>query len=208
MARDSGHRTSQAASSDLVGDGMERVNRSGRQLLRVMEEMPMFKMMHERERAELGEIAEIVRCPGGTVIYEDKEEGSFVYFIIQGSVELRRRVGPGMAHTVRDFKDEGVIGLNVALGASEYSLQAYARDKTAALRFKQTDLARILTDGKPAAVKLFTAMGLELGRQIRAATNEVVYMLEKTSMMPGQSLGGADGMAAILGGGGGSSGGI
>jgi CRP-like cAMP-binding protein len=186
--------------SSLVGIGMEKVPRSARQLLRVMEEMPTFKMMHDRERTELGEIADIVRCPGGTIIYEDREEGEFVYFIIQGSVELRTRVGPGMAHTVRDFKDEGIVGLGVALGATEYHLQCYARDKTAALRFKRSELQRILRAGKPAAIKLFTAMGLELGRQLRTATNEVVYMLEKTSMMPAKSIMGVDddGLGGIL----------
>ncbi len=183
-----------------MGIGMEKVTRSGRQLLRVMEEMPLLAMMHDRERAELGEIADIVRCPGGTVVYEDREEGEYVYFIIQGSVELRTRVGPGMAHTVRDFKDEGIIGLGVALGAEGYHLQCYARDKTAALRFKKSDLERILRTGRPSAVKLFTAMGLELGRQIRNATNEVVYMLEKTSMMPQGRSGGGDDMSSILGG--------
>ena len=200
--RSSGGRTSgtsKAQDSGLMGVGMEKVARSGRQLLRVMEDMPLFKMMHERERAELGEIADIVRCPGGTIIYEDREEGEYVYFIIQGSVELRTRIGPGMAHTVRDFKDEGIVGLNVALGAPEYHLQCYARDKTAALRFKRSDIMRVLKAGKPSAIKLFTAMGLELGRQLRSATNEVVYMLEKTSMIPQNTLGGgADGLDGIL----------
>lgn len=186
--------------SGLIGTGMEKVPSSGRQMLRVMEEMPNFKMMHDRERAELGELADIVRCPGGTVIYEDREEGGYVYFIIQGSVELRTRVGPGMVHTVRAFKDEGIVGLGVALGASEYHLQCYSRDKTAALRFKVDDIQRVLRAGKPSAIKLFTAMGLELGRQLRNATNEVVYMLEKTSMMPDNSLlgGSDDGLGGIL----------
>ena len=180
---------------------LEVLRRSQREMLKFIDDVPLFDELHTREREAIAEMAEIVRCPGGTVIYETGEEGRWFYVILQGEMELRTRIGPGMQHTFRMIGPGKCAGVDAVLSRSDYHMQCVAREKTAALRMVGGELLDAVERGVPAAVKLFAAMGTQLGADIRAATLDVVHMLEKTSMMPAKSdtLMDEQKMASILG---------
>lgn len=176
---DTGRRSS---AYHALPENMERVQRSMRDVLRLLGDVPMLRDLHERERGVLAEIAEIVRCPGGTVLYEPGQAGTHLYIILQGRVEIRARVGPGIFHGVRVLEDGEAAGLDAALGGNDYHMQARSLEKTAALRFRTDALRTLIEAGRPAGVKLFGVLSNELGVQIRNSTVEVVRLLAKTSM--------------------------
>lgn len=184
-------RNSERRGSGLNLDGprgnLEVLRRSQRETMKFIEDVALFEELHTREREAMAEMAEIVRCPGGTVVYDTGEEGRWLYVVLQGEMELRTRVGPGIQHTFRLIGPGKCAGLDAILSRSDYHMQCVARDKTAALRFVGRDLLEAMERGSPAAVKVFAAMGLQLGADIREATLNVVHMLEKTSMMPSKS---------------------
>lgn len=163
-------------------DGMERVQRSPRDVLRLMEDVPSLQSLHDHERTDLAEVAEIVRCPGGTALYEPGDAGTHLYLILQGRLEIRCKVGPGIYHTVRHLEDGAIAGIDAVLGGGEYHMQARTLDKTAALRFRTDVIRKLIEAGKPAGIKLFVSLSDALGGQIRSATEDVVRMLAKTSM--------------------------
>jgi len=207
-SRSGSGRTSARSSSRVSGafhsmpENMERVQRSVRDVLRLIAEVPLLADLHERERAVLAEIAEIVRCPGGTVLYEPGQMGTHLYIILQGQVEIRSQVGPGIYHAVRRLEDGDVAGIDAALGGGEYHMQARALDKTAALRFRTDTLRKFIEAGKPAGIKLFVALSDELGMQIRSSTMDVVRMLAKSAAKMAKKRDGeydADDMKRILG---------
>ena len=175
-------RASRVSGAHRMPENMERVPRGVRDVLRLITEVPLLVDLHERERAVLAEIAEIVRCPGGTVLYEPGQSGSHLYVILQGRVEIRCQVGPGIYHTVRYLDDGDVAGIDAALGGGQYDMQARATDKTAALRFRTDTVRKLIEAGQPAGIKLFVALSDQLGQQIRQSTSDVVRMLAKTTM--------------------------
>jgi len=172
---------------DAPQGNLEVLHRSQREMLKLIDDVELFSELHSREREAIAEMADIVRCPGGTVVYETGDEGKWLYVILQGEMELRTRVGPGMHHTFRTIGAGTCAGLDAVLSRTDYHMQCVARDKTAALRFRGEDIQRQAERGVPAAVKLFSALSSLLGADIRTATMDVVHMLEKTSVMPSKS---------------------
>lgn len=171
-------------------DPMQRLPRTPRDMLQLFETVDVFQETNLRERATLAEIAEVVRCAGGTKVFEAGEEGRYLYCVLQGRLELRAAAGPGTTHHVRGIPAGRLAGLDAVLTQQPYHLACFAVENTAALRFQTTQLHQMLAMGTPAAVKLFSAMRTELGSAIRDATMQVAKLLEATAVR-GSSLGSA-----------------
>lgn len=176
-------RTSEVAQPSRV-DNMERLQRPPRDIARLMNDVPLFSALEIREREALAEIAEIARCHGGTQVWGAGDSASHVMMLLQGRIEMRKRIGPGVEHTVRIYGPGDVVGIEAALGGTTYHLGAFATERTAALRLPSYELRQVIDVGKPAAVKLYAALALVLGDQLREATVEVVKLLERASIMP------------------------
>lgn len=159
------------------GGPWQLVDRSPRERLGYMEGVAPLESMHVRERAALAEVAEIVRCHGGAVIYEGGDEGKFLYLIIQGGVHLRVSLGQNRWHVAHHLGPGAFIGLDAALTGSPYHLQAIATERTAAFRIKRDTIYAQLREGRPAMAKLYVKMGDALGELIRESTWQVLEML-------------------------------
>lgn len=167
-------------------DPMERLRKTPADIVRLMEPIPLFDELTLREKAILAELCEVVRCAAQTRVFEAGEEGRNLYVVLQGRLELRTVVSAGLTHGVREIPAGRLAGLDAVLLQSPYHLQCVALENTAALRFQTHQLHQLLASGTPAAVKLFVAMRAELGMEIRAATLQVVQLLEATSAMGSQ----------------------
>ncbi len=111
--RDKNRASDRRASADFadvpVGN-LEVMHRSQREMLKLIEDVELFAELHTREKEAVAEMADIVRCPGGTVVYETGDEGRWLYVILQGEMVLRTRIGPGMHHTFRMIGPGGCAG--------------------------------------------------------------------------------------------------
>jgi CRP-like cAMP-binding protein len=163
-------------------DPMERLPRQPRDILKLLEPIALFDELNLRERSMMAEVAEVVRCSGGTKLYEAGDEGRYLYCVLQGRLELRTTIGTGLTHGVREVPVGRLAGLDAVLTQQPYHLACAALENTAALRFHTSQLHQLLSIGTPAAIKLFAAMRTELGNDIRTATLQVVKLLEATSV--------------------------
>lgn len=163
-------------------DPMERLARQPREVVKLLEPIALFDEMNLRERSMMAEVAEVVRCSGGTRLYDAGDEGRFLYCVLQGRLELRTTIGTGLTHGVREVPAGRLAGLDAVLTQQPYHLACVALENTAALRFHTAQLHQLLAIGTPAAIKLFAAMRSELGSDIRSATLQVVKLLEATSV--------------------------
>ncbi len=180
-------------------DAMDRMERAPRDVARLMADVPIFAGLESRECEALAEITHIARCHGGTQIWAAGDHAMHVVFVLQGRLEMRQRIGPGVEHIVRVFGQHDIAGLEAALGSETYHLTAFASERSAVLRIPVAELRQVLAVGKPAAVKLYSGLALQLGQQLRDATLEVVQLLERASVMPQSgSVAGDDALAALL----------
>ena len=184
---------------ERVREPIERVRKAPRDIVALMGPIGLFEELSPRERAVVSEIAEVVRCLGRTKVFEAGDEGKYLYCVLQGRLELRTVTGPGMTHAVREIPAGRMAGLDAVLTQAPYHMTCIALENTAALRFHTAQLHQLLGLGTPAAIKLFVAMRTELGADIRAATMQVVNLLEQTSARGSSAPTGAGGAMPTAG---------
>jgi CRP-like cAMP-binding protein len=167
-----------------IHDPMERLPRPPRDIARLMADIEAFGELNTRDREVLADISHIARCHGGTAVWTAGDPAMWMMVIVEGRIEMRARIGPGVEHMVRSHVKGDIVGVEAGLGAETYHLNAFASERTAVLRVSCADLRQVIGVGKPAAVKLFASLSVALGDQLRAATLEVVDLLERSSIMP------------------------
>lgn len=165
-------------------DPFERMDRPARDIVRLMADIPVFADLNDRERTVIAEMTHVARCHGGTEIWRDGDRAHWLLMVVQGRIEMRASLLPGVEHQVRAHPPGDVLGTEALFGAEAYNLGAFASERTAVLRIPIVDLRRLLEVGRPAAIKLYVAIIGALGSQVRDATVEVANLLERTSLMP------------------------
>jgi len=165
-------------------DPFERMERPVRDIVRLMADIPVCADLSERERTVIAEMAHVARCHGGTELWRGGDRAFWLLMVVQGRIEMRASILPGVEHQVRAHPPGDVLGIEALFGAEAYSLGAFASERTAVLRVPIADLRRFLEVGRPAAIKLYVAIVGALGSQVRDATIEVASLLERTSIMP------------------------
>jgi CRP-like cAMP-binding protein len=163
-------------------DPMQRIRKLAREVQKLIEPLPLFAGLNVREQALFAEIAEVVRCAGGVKVFDGGEEGRYLYIVVQGRLELKTPTGAGLFYGVREIVAGRPAGIDAVLMRAPYHMTCVALEPTAALRFQTAHLHKMLDNAVPAAIKLFTALRAEMGDDIRAATLEVVQLLEQTSV--------------------------
>ena len=171
-----------ASRPERARDPMERLRKPPREVLKLMEPIPLFEELNVRERTVLSEMAEVVRCSGGTKVFEGGDDGLYLYCVLKGRLELRTASAPGLTLAVREIPEGRLAGLDAVLTQAPYHMSCVALENTAAMRFHTSQLHQLLQAGTPAAIKLFVAMRLELGTDLRAATLQVTRLLESSSV--------------------------
>lgn len=184
-------RTSEAARAE--SDPFERMERPARDIVRLMADAPVFADLSERDRATIADLAHVARCHGGTSLWNAGDRAHWLVVVVQGRIESRANLLPGVEHPVRVSIPGDVIGIEAIFGAELYHHGCFATERTAVLRIPIVEVRRALELGRPAAIKLYVAIAAALGAQVREATVEVVRLLEKTSIMPARGVGISDG---------------
>lgn len=169
-------------------DPMERLDRPPREVLALMENIHIVADLTLRERSTLAEIAEVVRCPGGEVVYQAGEPGRHLYCVLKGRMELRATTAPGITFTVREVAPGQTAGIDAVLNQTLHPIACYAAENLAALRFSTARLHQLLALGNPAVIKLFAALRAEMGAQVREATQHFVKLLSEASRHSGAGM--------------------
>ena len=172
-----------------VVDPFERMDRPTRDIVRLMADIPVFTDLSERERTVIAEMAHVARCHGGTALWGSGERAHWLLMVVQGRIEMRANLLPGVEHQVRVHLPGDVLGIEALFGSETYSLGAFASERTAVLRIPIVELRQFLEVGRPAAIKVYVAIVAALGMQVLDATMEVAKLLERTSIMPSRGEG-------------------
>lgn len=158
-------------------DHMERLPRSPREVLRLLETPALFAEMNARERQWFADLAEVVRCAMGTVVFAPGDEGQYLYIVLQGSFELRIKAPNGAYHRMHEILVGHTAGGDALLAKAAHRTQCIAHEASAALRISFKALQTAIAADATQAVKMCTVLRAELAEQIRDATEQLVSIL-------------------------------
>ncbi len=156
---------------------MERIALQPREILRLLETVPLLADMAIRERAVLAEVAEVVRCARDVELFGVGQDVRWWYLVLTGRVEESVRAPDGTWQVVREATTGQSVGLDSTVSGMPSATQVTAVMVTSFVRVPVLDLNRLLRGTGPVSIKLQAALNEELGRDLRAATLAMVELV-------------------------------
>lgn len=155
--------------------------------------VPMLKDFPANDLAVLGGIAQLVEFNDGQVILEQGERPRAAYLLLNGGIEVRRRL-PGAGSARICFLPEGAIFGTVALiDGLPRAASCVARGWTRVAEFQGEDFRRLLNSTSPLGIRFQLAVVRQVMRDIRVTTQRLAELASVTSV-------GADDLASTLSG--------
>ncbi len=153
-----------------IHDPMERLPLEPREILRLLETVPLLSEMATRERAVLAEVAEVVRCARDVQLCGVGEDMRWWYLVLTGRVDETVHAPDGTWPVVREVVGGQCVALDGVLSGTPCATQVTAVMASTFVRIPVLDLHRLMRGAGPVSVKLLALLQQELGRDLRAAT--------------------------------------
>ena len=155
-------------------DALEHVNMQPREVLRLLETVPLLGDLATRDRAVIAERGEVVRCAPDVQLFGVGQEVRWWYLLLNGRVEETVRAPDGSWPTVREVTAGHSIGLDSILTGMPAATQVSSVANCSFVRVPAADTLRLLRGNGPASIKLQAALNEEIGQDLRAATLAMV----------------------------------
>lgn len=158
-------------------DSMERVNLQPREVLRLLETVPLLGDLATRDRAVIAERGEVVRCGADVQLFGVGQEVRWWDLLLNGRVEELVRAPDGSWPRVREVTAGHSIGLDSILTGTTAGTQVSSVSSCSFVRVPAADTLRLLRGNGPASIKLQAALNEEIGQDLRAATLAMVDLV-------------------------------
>lgn len=144
-------------------------------------EFPVFHGLPEGEATNhlLKALDLVTYKPGETFFREGAEGPNALFVILEGEVEIRRRVPGHPAKVLATFRERGVIGETALLLPGPRTVTAVATTPTTALMLSHDAFDRLVASSSPAAVVILANVGRALASRLRLMNDEVVRLLQE-----------------------------
>ncbi len=147
-----------------------------------LEDTRFFNFLSDEERLEFVEISEPASFSPGEDIIEEGDEPSSLYVLLSGVVEVRKRLSGGDERVLAEISAEGgptVVGERGLLGGSGASATVRARGEVEAVEIPRETFRRMISEGRPAALKLAYRISRLLARRLTRLDDEVVQAIRE-----------------------------
>ncbi len=158
-------------------DPFERLTLDPREILRLLETVPLLAEMATRERAVLAEVAEVARCARDVQLFGVGQEMRWWLMVLTGRVEESVRAPDGSWPVVREVAAGQCLALDCVLAGLPTVTQGRAVTGSTFIRVPVLDFQRLLRGHGAASIKLQLALHEELGRDLREVTMTMVESL-------------------------------
>jgi CRP/FNR family cyclic AMP-dependent transcriptional regulator len=135
----------------------------------LLKEVPLFQLLDDRERAELGAQLELVHFAAGEPIFNYGEPGDAIYVITSGEAEVFYKNDTGERIVLEVATRGDFFGELSMLDNASRTASVLATKATSALRLERADLEKFLQIRPLAAMDLLAAMS----RRLRANTERL-----------------------------------
>jgi len=166
----------------------------------LLKDVPLFKLLDDRERTELAAQLAVVNFAAGETIFSYGDPGNAIFVVADGEVEISFKNDTGEKIVLEIAGIGHFFGELSLLDSGTRSATVTAITDTQALSLHRSDLEKFLTIRPQAAMDLLAAMGTRqratVERLRHTATRNVNEELEDTRTLVQKT---ADGIAAFSG---------
>lgn len=141
-----------------------------------LESHKFITFFEPEQAAELCRVAMLEKFPSQTVIFEEGDPPDFLYLVLDGQVEFRKRIAPNQYQTLSKASANGFFGELGILDGEPRSAQARVCENATLAKIPGDNLMKIL-DRTPGtkAIKLFSYMIQRLRDSTEEYVKQVVH---------------------------------
>ncbi|MCB9685669.1 MAG: cyclic nucleotide-binding domain-containing protein [Alphaproteobacteria bacterium] len=146
------------------------------QILRFLQDAPMFGDLDEEELAHLVQITQIQRLGVGDWVFREGDPGDAWYVVFDGEVEVVKEMKDGV-RIIAVLGKRACFGEMAILDGSPRSASVRATRDSVVFRFARTQFSALLASGNLSAYKLVHQMALVLVSRQRRTTHRLAELL-------------------------------
>ena len=111
-----------------------------------MNRVEIFKELDEAQLALLSPLFEKFTCTAGSAIFQEGDRAEFLYFVINGNVDISFKPHDGIPITISHVGKGGLFGWSAVVGSETYTSTAIAIEDVEAFRVHGSELRRFCVE--------------------------------------------------------------
>ncbi len=133
-----------------------------------LKNLPAFEEFAIANIEALARHLEVADYEDGHVFIRQGEQGHALYLLLQGSVRISRKVGPGEAeHEVRDLNDGELFGILSLVADMPAQATCSARGRVQAAHLTREAFQRLFSEASPIGHHLQYMIAVQMARDIQ-----------------------------------------
>jgi len=138
----------------------------------------LFKAMVDTDLELLNPMFESFTCATGTTVLQQGKPAEYLYFVIDGKVEISYKPYDGVAITVTHVEPGGLFGWSAVVGSEKYTSTAVAIEALEAMRVNGNQLRKFCVDHPEIGKNILEKLAGAVSTRWRDANAQVKSILE------------------------------
>jgi CRP/FNR family transcriptional regulator len=140
---------------------------------------PIFRGLSEEEMAPLLGVSEQTRVPAGTTVFSEGDKGDGLYFVLEGTLEVRKAGKAGAPLMLATVVEGGVLGEMSLLGETPTrSASAVAIGPVRLLKLPSDRFGELLATGQVGALKLALNLARVMSRRLWLMDEKLLELMD------------------------------
>jgi len=144
-----------------------------------LKRMPLFSSFTEADMELLTPLFENYTCQAGSIVLQQGTPADYLYFVINGSVEISYKPYDGTSITVSHVEKGGLFGWSSVVGSDKYTSTARAIEELEAMRIRGRDLRTFCTKHPDLGREILEKLAGAVSTRWKDAYEQVRSMIEQ-----------------------------
>lgn len=141
--------------------------------------MPTFKNIDEHYLELLTPLFETYACKAGATVIQQGLPAEYIYFVVQGTVDISYKPYDGHIITVGHIGKNGLFGWSALVGNDKYSSSGIAIEPLSAVRIRGNDLRKFCLEHPEAGKDILENLANTVSKRWQNASEQVKLILAR-----------------------------
>ncbi len=146
--------------------------------------LPAFSEFPDHDLEVLVGICRVVSFPGGATIIEQGERGRAAYVLLEGEVEVERRLPGGTRTTLGALGRGAIFGSVALLDGGARAASCLARTDVSVLELAGSDFQRLCEASTPLGARFLMVIARQLVRDLRGTNHRIAELAGLATLTP------------------------
>ena len=115
-------------------------------MLDVVKRIPLLQDLSDEQLALLAPLFEVFTCPANHPIFEQNEQATYLYLLINGTVVLHYKPYDGSRMILTHLHAGDAVGWSAVVGDQIYTSGTFSETEVEAVRIRGSDLRKLCRD--------------------------------------------------------------